>query len=380
MEEYFFYTDFMHMYVTIRKTIIKARKYFMNTFPFAEIGAPLVAWYNKNARKLPWRETTDPYKIWVSEIMLQQTRVVAVIPYFERFMQAAPTVQHLAALPEEQLMKLWEGLGYYSRARNLQKAAKMVVEDFDGKLPATAEELQTLPGIGPYTAGAVSSIAFGLPAPAVDGNVLRVMTRLTANNMDIADNKNKKIVGDWLLSSFPENNTSAFTQGLMELGATICLPNAAPLCEACPLSAYCRAYKAGTQLEYPVKTAKKGRRVEQYTVFLMIADNKVAIQKRSAKGLLASLWQFPIQQGHLLQSDALAFLKEAGVDVLQIKPLLSAKHIFTHIEWHMQGYYVKAEQAHLPGFVFATKEELDTIYSIPSAFSAYKKIIPDFIK
>ncbi len=352
----------------------------MNTYPFEQIGEPLVAWYSKNARALPWRETADPYKIWVSEIMLQQTRVVAVIPYFERFMQTAPTVKHLAELPEEQLMKLWEGLGYYSRAKNLQKAAKMVVNDFGGNLPSSAEELQTLPGIGPYTAGAVSSIAFGLPAPAVDGNVLRVMTRLTANNMDIADNKNKKIVGTWLLSSFPKNNTSAFTQGLMELGATICLPNAAPLCDACPLSAYCRAYKASTQLQYPVKTAKKGRRAEQYTVFLIVADNKVAIQKRPNKGLLASLWQFPMQQGWLTQSEALAYLKPLGVHALQIKPLLSAKHIFTHIEWHMQGYYIKAEQAELNDFVFATKEEINTIYSIPSAFSVYKKAVQDLIK
>ncbi|WP_418706515.1 A/G-specific adenine glycosylase, partial [Anaerotruncus massiliensis (ex Liu et al. 2021)] len=258
-----------------------------------EIVEPLLGWYAENARDLPWRREVTPYRVWISEIMLQQTRVEAVKGYFARFIGALPGPAELAAVDERELLKLWEGLGYYSRARNLQKAARVIMETYGGELPASHEELLTLPGVGPYTAGAVASIAFGLPEPAVDGNVLRVLSRLTADNSDIADPAVKRAAERTVRGIIPAGRAGAFNQALMELGATVCAPNGPPACGRCPLAGLCAAHAAGNETAYPVKAAKKARRVEERTVLLLVRDELLALRRRPAKGLLAGLWELP---------------------------------------------------------------------------------------
>ena len=232
----------------------------------AQAREPLLAWYQANARRLPWRENPTPYRVWVSEMMLQQTRVAAAIPYYLRFLEALPTLEDLAACPRERLMKLWQGLGYYSRAANLQKAAQLVVERYGGRLPADAGALRALPGVGDYTAGAVASIAFGLPCPAVDGNVLRVLARLTANRQDIALPGTKKDCAAALVQIIPRDCPGDFNQALMDLGATVCLPNGQPLCAQCPLRGLCRARALGLQAELPLREKRTARRLEALTV------------------------------------------------------------------------------------------------------------------
>ena len=215
----------------------------LETFDLYKIVEPLLAWYEKNRRKLPWRENVSAYRVWVSEIMLQQTRVEAVKPYFARFIDALPDVSDLADCEEEKLLKLWEGLGYYNRVRNMQKAAKTVMEEYGGQLPDDYEKLLSLKGIGSYTAGAIASIAYGIPVPAVDGNVLRIITRLTQDESDIMKQSVKKRVEQALLEVMPQKRAGVFNQALMELGATVCVPNGAPLCEACPWKEFCLAKK-----------------------------------------------------------------------------------------------------------------------------------------
>ncbi|MGX8711302.1 MAG: A/G-specific adenine glycosylase [bacterium] len=339
-----------------------------------KIVKPLLSWYDANARVLPWRDNPTPYRVWVSEIMLQQTRVEAVKPYFERFTSELPTVAALAAAPEEQLMKLWEGLGYYSRARNLQKAARAVVEQYGGVLPEQPEELLLLPGIGEYTAGAVASIAYGKPAPAVDGNVLRVLSRVTASREPIGDLAVKRGFADRLREIYPAGRAGAFTQSLMELGAIVCVPNAAPKCEECPLSALCAAHAQGIEPELPVKAEKKKRTIEEKTVFLILCGEKAALRKRPEKGLLAGLWEFPNTPGRLSPQQAADWLKTLGVSPVKTERLPASKHIFTHREWHMTNYLVTAEStapdgaAPDSGLVWADREELAQTYTLPTAF------------
>ena len=265
----------------------------------AAIVGPLLEWYGRNARSLPWREEPAPYRVWVSEIMLQQTRVEAVKPYFARFLAELPDVTALASAPEQQLMKLWEGLGYYSRARNLQKAARVMVEQYGGTLPADYDALLKLPGIGPYTAGAVASIAYGIPVPAVDGNVLRVVMRLTAGWEDIADPAVKRAVERRMAAILPKDRPGDFNQAMMELGATVCAPGGEPKCLVCPLNALCEGYRQGVARELPVKAKKKARRIEERTVFLLVCDGELAIRKRADSGLLAGLWELPSVEGKL---------------------------------------------------------------------------------
>ena len=341
---------------------------------FGKIVEPLLRWYAQNARQLPWRDDPTPYRVWISEIMLQQTRVEAVKPYFERFVREIPDVRVLAEVPEEKLLKLWEGLGYYSRARNLKKAAILLMERYEGKLPADAGELAKLPGIGDYTAGAVASIAFGLPEPAVDGNVLRVAARLENSREDIAVPAVKKELRARLGKVYPAGRTSAFTQALMELGATVCLPNGEPLCDECPLAELCEACRAGTQDSLPVKAPKPERRVEDRTVFLILSGGTAALSRRPETGLLAGMWEFPNESGALTPQQAEKTLRAWGIDARSMEPLPAAKHVFSHVEWHMTGYLVRAEKP-VHGFVWATPEDVFGDYPVPSAYRAYLKIL-----
>ena len=339
----------------------------------------LLLWYQQNKRDLPWRHTHDPYRIWISEIMLQQTRVEAVKPYYARFLEAAPNVEVLAELPEEKLMKLWEGLGYYSRARNLQKAARIVVSQYGGKMPTTYEELLKLPGIGDYTAGAIASIAYGLRVPAVDGNVLRVLARVSGTDADITLPETKKEFRQQLLCVVP-SEAGDFTQSLIELGATVCAPNREPMCEACPLANCCVAYREGKTNEIPVRSPKKPRRIEERTVFLIRDGDRTALSKRPAKGLLSGLYELPNVEGHLREAEALAHLRALGFEPLRIQKLENAKHIFTHIEWHMIAYDVRItpefDGLHgQSGMLLIPNGELHQKYAIPSAFGAYVKYL-----
>lgn len=339
----------------------------------SNIEAPLLQWYKLNARDLPWRQTQDPYKIWVSEIMLQQTRVEAVKPYYARFLTTLPDVYALANAPEEQLLKLWEGLGYYSRVRNMQKAAKVVVENYGGQFPADLAHLQKLPGIGEYTAGAIASIAFGIPAPAVDGNVMRVIARLTGDSRDIFDPALKKEYGKMLAPYVSQDSPSAYNQGLIELGATVCLPKGSALCDHCPLSEYCQAHLQGTVDTIPAPKQQKPRKIEKRTVLIFRSYKEVLVEKRPDKGLLAGLWQLPSMDGHQTEEDTLRMAQKLGLDVIRIDPLPAAKHIFTHIEWHMIGYQLTLSAvSNIPtGMVSATLEQLEADYPLPTAFSAY---------
>ena len=333
----------------------------------------IIDWCAAVRRPLPWRLSPTPYHVWISEIMLQQTRIEAVIPYYARFLDALPDIASLAAAQEDRLLKLWEGLGYYSRARNLQKAAKRVMEDFGGELPREAARLKTLPGIGDYTAGAIASIAYGEPEPAVDGNVLRVMTRLLARADDVTLPKTRADISALLREVYPRGEAAGLlTEGIMELGETICLPNIAPKCEACPLNALCRARLAGETERYPVKSPPKARRIEQRTVLLMQCGEKYAVRKRAGKGLLAGLWEFPNTEGALDEAAAAAFVRSLGGEPLSLAPCGEAKHVFTHVEWHMRGWRVMLGEA-LPDFLWKTPEEIRRDCPIPTALRYYEK-------
>ncbi len=327
----------------------------------------LLLWYPDNKKELPWRETVSPYGVFISESMLQQTRTAAVIPYYERFMKALPTLSDLAAVDDDTLMKLWQGLGYYSRARHLKEAAVILVRDFDGRFPKTAKELQKLPGIGEYTAGAIASIAFGEPSPAVDGNVLRVVTRLLTIPEDVLVPATKSHVTDLLRTVYPDGEAaSLLTQAWMELGENVCIPNGKAHCTACPLSDICLANRGNLVPLFPYRSPKKPRKILDLTVFLLENDGKYAIRKRPEKGLLAGLYEFPNCVGALSPDDARRFLTEQGASPVLVTPIGNATHVFTHVEWHMTGYAVRLSA---PGdFLFASKEEIKKTYAVPSAF------------
>ena len=334
-----------------------------------EIVQPLLAWYDKNKRDLPWRGTTDPYKVWVSEIMLQQTRVAAVMPYYRRWMEELPTVEALAAEEEQRLLKLWQGLGYYSRARNLQKAAQVIVLELGGQFPDTYEGLLRLPGVGDYTAGAIASIAFGLPVPAVDGNVLRVAARVANMDGDIMDPKVRRNFREVMEAAMPPQRPGTFNQALMDLGATVCVPNGAPLCVQCPLADLCEANRLSLQDALPVRKKKAERRVEEMTVFLLLREGRIALRKRPRQGLLAGLWEFPHVPGRLEEAAAAQALPAWGIVPMDWHKKIEAKHIFTHVEWHMTGYLLTAGGADA-GFAWANLEELEEL-AVPSAFRKY---------
>lgn len=337
----------------------------------SEIAQPLLRWYDENKRVLPFRTQPSPYRVWVSEIMLQQTRVSAALPYFERFMAALPTIADLAACPEDKLMKLWEGLGYYSRVRNLQKAARVVVEQHGGELPADHAALRALPGIGDYTAGAIASISFGLPVAAVDGNVLRVFSRLLCDEGDILRPDTKKRMTGYVLEAQPKDRPGDYNQALMELGALVCVPGGPPLCPQCPWQTLCRAHAEGRELTLPVKAKAAARKTLDYTVCLVLRDDTLLLHRRPASGLLAGLWEPVLLAGRLEKDEAAAALAALGLTVKPGAPLRPAKHVFTHLEWHMTGYVCTWLDGQLPDSVWASRAQLEQDYALPGAFKAY---------
>lgn len=335
---------------------------------------PLVAWYREHRRDLPWREHPDAYRVWVSEIMLQQTRVEAVKPYYDRFLKAFPDVEALAAAEEDKLMKMWEGLGYYNRVRNMQKAARQIMTEHDGQFPCEYDEILKLSGIGNYTAGAISSFAYGIAKPAVDGNVLRVVSRLLASDSDIMKASTRTQIENIIEEVIPADAAADLNQGLIELGAIVCVPNGEPKCEICPVAHLCKAKEQNIQMELPVKTKAKARRIEKRTVLIFRDNETIAIRKRPAKGLLAGLYELPNVEGHLTRKEVIEYGKMIGLTPIRVKKLVSAKHIFSHVEWHMIGYEVLVDELEKncsEKMIFAGREEIDQKYSIPSAFEAY---------
>ena len=336
---------------------------------YSRLPDALLPWYEENKRDLPWRADREPYHIWVSEIMLQQTRVEAAKGYYERFLKVVPTVDALASVEDDTLHKLWEGLGYYSRVRNMKKAAQLIIEKHNGKFPERYADILALPGVGEYTAGAVSSIAYDLPTPAIDGNVLRVIARLTNYSDPIDASAFKKTVQSKLSAIYPQR-AGDFTQALMELGATVCGPNRTPNCIDCPCVAFCVGYKCGTAESLPVKTPKRERRIEERTVFILSCDGHYALQKRDAKGVLANLWQFPNVIGKLDVPAAMNVVERFGLKPKEILRTVERKHIFTHIEWRMCGVYMEVCEMS-SGFVWVTAEQIEKEMALPTAFRQF---------
>lgn len=394
----------------------------IDDFELEQLVEPLQNWFRNNARVLPWRENPTAYYVWISEIMLQQTRVEAVKPYFDRFIRELPDVQALAECPEDKLLKLWEGLGYYNRVRNLKIAANQIMEEYNGQIPSEYKELLKLKGIGHYTAGAVSSIAFGKAVPAVDGNVLRVISRVTADDSDIMKQSVRTHMEDKLFALMNRNSMadgkettlkqtpynieetqpvmvvpSIFNQALMELGATVCVPNGAPHCEVCPWGKLCEARKQNRIEELPVKKKAKARRIEEKTVLIVKDGEQLALHKRGSKGLLAGLYELPNVEGHLSEQEVLEYVRMQGYEPVRIQPTCEAKHIFSHVEWHMKGYAVFLEAKEYPvselqgdlaedsdlfveekkkeDWIFIEVEETKDNYAIPSAFSKYAEYL-----
>lgn len=363
-------------------------------------------YYDQDKRSLPWRDRDNPYYTWLSEIMLQQTRVEAVKDYFTRFIKALPDIESLAKCPEDDLLKLWQGLGYYNRARNLKTAAGQILENFGGSLPQTRADLLTLAGIGPYTAGAIASIAFGQKEVALDGNLIRVFARLFMVEADFSKQAAKTDLENRIRPYLPEDRPGDFNQAIMDIGAGICIPKGKPLCHKCPITDYCLAYQNQVPDLYPLKKPKKPRKIEQYTIFILQKGDKILVRKRKKKGLLAGLWEFPNVPGHISMSQAKKELAdrwlEPNLDLIKIEKFLPAKHIFSHIEWEMTSYWVYLQEKQIglvaeagfypwgqverpskrsklsqanptsPGQVWAGKEEIEAYLSLPSAFKVYQ--------
>lgn len=333
---------------------------------------PIIEWYQKNKRELPWRKEKNPYHIWLSEIMLQQTRIEAVKQYYERFLKQLPTIEDLAEVDEEELLKLWEGLGYYNRARNLKKAAQVIQEKYNGQMPKHYNELIELPGIGEYTAGAISSIAYDEPVPAVDGNVLRVVSRLVGSKKDILDSKTKKEFTQKLKEIMPKKYTGDFNEGLMELGEVVCIPNGEPLCEKCPLQEICVAKKENLTEEIPVRKQKIKRRKEEKTVFLLEFEDKIAIRKRENTGLLANMYEFPNVNKKIARKEIETILQNWCLAGNYNEKIGTHHHIFSHIEWDMIGYKVQVDSINKE-FIWVNKEEILKKYPIPGAFVPFRE-------
>ena len=349
---------------------------------YHQIGEPLLDWYDQGHRDLPWRREPTAYRVWLSEIMLQQTRVEAVKPYFERFITALPDIEALSRVEEDTLLKLWEGLGYYNRARNLKKAAQLVMETYGGRMPQSYDKLLKLPGIGSYTAGAIASIAFGERVPAVDGNVLRVLSRLTMNEEDITRAETKQRTEQKLREAMPDKRAGDFNQALMELGATVCIPKGAPRCEVCPWESFCLAHKAGREEEFPKKSARAARSIEKKTILIVQDENKSALHKRPDTGLLAGMYEFPSLAGHQTRKHVLAYLEALGLVPLKIEKLPPAKHIFSHKEWQMTAYAIrvdelapKSEKLKQEEWIFTKADEAEEKYPLPSAFAPYTEYL-----
>ena len=388
----------------------------LHEYDLTQLIQPLCGWFLQNARKLPWRDDPTPYHVWVSEIMMQQTRVEAVKSYYTRFIKALPDVTALAQCEEDVYLKLWEGLGYYSRVRNLHAAAVQIMQEYDGRIPDDYGTLLKLKGIGSYTAGAIASLAYEKPEPAVDGNVLRVLARVSADDTDILDpgfkKETERLLRELLKeccsspkdtepedagkesarrdgsekAEIPSISPRIFNQALMELGALVCVPNGAPNCEICPWRDLCLARKMQLTDKLPVRAKKKERRKEEKTILLIRDGDKIALHKRPSKGLLAGLYEFPNKQGHLSESQVISLVRDMGYSPLRIKRLADSVHIFSHVEWHMIGYSVLVEEeafatkeqkqrAAMEELVFADAGEQKEHYALPSAFAAYRKDI-----
>ena len=332
----------------------------------------LIPWYRENRRALPWRESREPYRIWVSEIMLQQTRVEAVKGYYARFLDRLPDIEALANCGDDELHKLWEGLGYYSRVRNLKKAAQVIMSDHAGRFPTDYAAVRALPGIGDYTAGAVCSIAFGLPTPAVDGNVLRVLSRLRGDSEPIDLPAVKKRVREELEEIYPADCPGEFTQALMELGATVCAPNGEPKCGVCPCREFCEGQTEWQK--YPAKLPKKAKKQEDRTVFILRCGEHYAIEKRPGRGLLAGLWQFPNVAGHLSAEEAVAWAEEMGLHPRNVEKSMDRNHIFTHIRWDLRGWFLEVDEM-AGGYTWLTLDEIDAQAALPTAFRQFREEI-----
>lgn len=345
---------------------------------YKKIAEYLVEWYPEHARDLPWRKDKEPYHVWLSEIMLQQTRVEAVKAYYKRFLEELPTIEALANVEEDRLLKLWEGLGYYNRAKNLKKAAVTIMEQRNGEFPRTYEEILSLSGIGEYTAGAISSICYELPVPAVDGNVLRVCSRVMEDDENIDKPAGKKKFRDELKKVYPIGKCGIFTQSLMELGATVCLPNGMPKCEECPLRDICLANQHGTWQNYPVREPKKKRKIEEKTVFLFRCGDRIAIRKRTENGLLSGMWEFPnlTVEKPMNEQQAADAAGEFEVNPKQIHMNYSYTHIFSHVEWRMTAYIMTCQKM-APEFLWVTLEELKGQIAMPSAFKIFQELLEE---
>lgn len=330
----------------------------------------LIPWYRENARDLPWRKDKEPYHVWLSEIMLQQTRVEAVKGYYARFLAELPDIQSLAEAEESRLLKLWEGLGYYNRARNLQKAARRIMDEHNGAFPSEYNEILELPGIGEYTAGAIASNCFDEPMAAVDGNVMRVLSRITESYADILKPAVKKQMKQWLEEVYPATDCGDFTQALMELGAIICVPNGRPKCEICPAQGFCMAYRNKTQLDLPVKIKKQKRKTEEYTVLSLHCKGKRAVRRRANTGLLAGLWELPNVPGTATAQDAIAIAEEWGCGSLQVKKQVERKHVFTHVQWNMTCFYMECDKE-AEGMEWVADGEINVRIPLPTAFRQF---------
>lgn len=356
------YLDAINDIVLCRKNKVIIMK-----FNWLLVKQPLLAWYEKHHRDLPWRKTKDPYRVWLSEIMLQQTRVEAVKGYYERFLSELPDIEALSKVSEERLLKLWEGLGYYNRARNLKKAAIQIMDEYKGAFPTEYEEVLSLSGVGEYTAGAICSICFEKDTPAVDGNVLRVVMRVLDCYDNIDDLKTKRQVKEWLLKLYSEGDCGNLTQALMELGAMVCVPNGMPDCMECPLRTLCLAYRRGTYDRIPVRKEKKKRRIEEMTVFILHDGDEYAIRKRDNKGLLAGLWEFYHMDRKMTRQQAMDFISEQGFHPVHIEREIPYTHVFSHVEWQMTAYYISCCNKK-KNLTWIHRKEFDESYALPTAF------------
>ena len=331
----------------------------------------LLEWYAAGHRDLPWRRDREPYHVWLSEVMLQQTRVEAVKGYYCRFLAELPDIPALAACPPDRLAKLWEGLGYYSRMRNLQKAAQVIASAHGGVFPREYDAIRALPGVGDYTAGAIASICFGLPEPAVDGNVLRVLSRVTDDAAPVTDAAVKREYAARLREIYPTGRCGDFTQSLMELGATVCGPNSQPQCALCPLASLCLARANGTALLRPVKAPKKEKRTEEKTVFILRCGARIAVRRRPEQGLLAGLWELPNVDGKCSAQQALAQAERWGVHPRELCRSSEKTHIFTHIRWELRGFYIECAEA-APLFTWVAPARFRQDIALPTAFRIFE--------